>query len=103
MTLRPTELVFVAAACALAAVVGAGAVHGLYRLAEHLERRGVFPNRDFVMVPGLFGLLVALAPIVDGLRARAPDLFGPAAVSLLLGMRLGQLLPRPPRLRPPRR
>lgn len=100
--MAPVDIPLAVAACLIALAVGAGAVHGLYRLAEFLKRLRVFPNRDFVMVPGLLGFLLALAPILDGLKAHAPRLFGPVAISVLLGMRGGQILPRPPRAGPPR-
>ena len=86
---------------ALAAGAGTGAIHGLYRLAEALQRRGVFPSRDFVMVPGLFAFLIVCAPAIDWLRVHAPEAFAPTAVALLLGMRFGQVLPRPPPNGPP--
>lgn len=84
------------ASAALAAGAATVVIHALYRLGEGLERRGVFPTRDFVMVPGLFAFLIVCAPAIDWLRVHAPTAFAPTAAALLLGMRFGQALPRPP-------
>ena len=85
--------------CAGAAMLGATVVHVLYRVAEALERRGRLPSRDYVMVPGLGVVVAVLAWAADWLGEHRADLLGGVGFAVLLGMRIGQMMPRPPRRR----
>ena len=98
-TTRPDEWLWMSNALiyASAALVGAGMIHGLYRLAEALERRKRVGSRDLVMLPGLIGLACLLALGADWLDTNQPDLLPGIGFATFLGMRIGQVLPRPPR------
>ncbi len=83
--------------CAAAALFGAGMIHGLYRLAEALERRKRIGSRDLVMLPSLIGVACLLALAADWLDTNRPELLPGLGFATFLGMRIGQMLPRPPR------
>ncbi|NPD66533.1 hypothetical protein HN018_09545 [Lichenicola cladoniae] len=82
-----------ALSCAAAALVGAGVVHGLIRLADMLDRSGRVAHRDWIILAGLIvwiALLVAALRLIDLV---APDLADPVAAAAVLGMTIGKPMP----------
>lgn len=82
------------ALCALGAAI---IMHGLYRIAEALERMKRVPSRDFIMLPALLVLAVALAVTLDWLGHRDAGWLRDGGFAVFLGLAIGQRIPRPPR------
>ncbi len=81
----------------IAALVSAGYVHGLFRIADAAERRNLIGSRHLLNVPGLlFWILVLFGTLRVG-DAIGPGLSDRLGTAILLGMAIGQRLPWPGR------
>ena len=84
---------------AATALVAAGCMHALYRCAEAWEARQPGRSRDYVMLPALLVMALAIAWAADCLGELDPALLRDCGFALFLGLAIGQRIPRPPRRR----
>ena len=80
---------------AAAALVAAGYVHGLLRLADAAERTGLIARRDWVVLAALLFWILLLIGALRLIERVDPSISTPIAASAILGMAVGKLLPRP--------
>ncbi len=88
--------------CAGAALLGALYVHAMLRFAEAMQRKGVVPRRDWIVLP-LLAVMVALLYVeFRWLEQARPDRLQAVGFATFLGLNIGKWVPRAGRPRPRR-